>query len=101
MSAAELTALEAQYAFDRRHIGPSEAEISEMLRVVGAGSLTELAARTVPAAILEADLSALPPAVSEAEAIAELRALAEQNRADIKSLIGLGYHGTLTPPVIL
>ena len=101
MSAAELTALEAHYAFDRRHIGPSEAEIAEMLKVVGAGSLKELAARTVPAAILEADLSALPPAVSEAEAIAELRALAEQNSADVKSLIGLGYHGTLTPPVIL
>jgi glycine dehydrogenase len=101
MSTAELSALEAHYAFDRRHIGPSEAEIAEMLKVVGAGSLEELAARTVPAAILEADLSALPPAVSEAEAIAELRALAEQNSADVKSLIGLGYHGTLTPPVIL
>ena len=36
MSAAELSALEAHYAFDRRHIGPSEAEISDMLRVVGA-----------------------------------------------------------------
>ena len=45
--------------------------------------------------------TALPPAVSEAEAIGELRALAEQNGADVKSLIGLGYHGTLTPPVIL
>ena len=50
MSAAELSALEAHYAFDRRHIGPSEAEIAEMLKLVGAKSLTELAARTVPAA---------------------------------------------------
>ena len=65
MSAAqELGALEAHYAFDRRHIGPSEAEISDMLRVVGARSLAELAARTVPAAILEANLSALPPGFS-------------------------------------
>ena len=72
MSAAELIALEAHYAFDRRHIGPSEAEIAEMLKAVGARSLEELAARTVPAAILEADLSTLPPAVSEAEAIADL-----------------------------
>ena len=42
MSTAELIALEAHYAFDRRHIGPSEAEIAEMLKVVGAPSLEEL-----------------------------------------------------------
>ncbi|MBX9697849.1 MAG: glycine dehydrogenase (aminomethyl-transferring), partial [Acetobacteraceae bacterium] len=97
----ELTALEDQGEFGRRHIGPSEAEIAAMLRVVGAGSLEELAARTVPAAILgAADLSALPPPATEAEAIAELRALAGENRV-MTSLIGLGYHGTHTPPVIL
>ena len=97
----EIRALEAGDAFAPRHIGPSEAEIAEMLKVVGATSLEDLSAKTVPAAIRGMDLSALPPAATEQEVIAELRALAGQNRADIKSLIGMGYHGTHTPPVIL
>ena len=79
---------------------PTADEIAAMLRVVGAASLEDLAARTVPAAIAGADLSALPPPATEAEAIAELRALSERN-ARVKSLIGLGYHGTHVPPVIL
>ena len=95
-----LTALEDHGEFIRRHIAPSEAEITAMLREVGVASLDALVARTVPAAIRESDLAALPAAVNEAEAIAELRALSEQNR-QVKSLIGLGYHGTHTPPVIL
>ena len=96
----ELAALEDHGAFAARHIGPSEAEIAEMLRVVGAASLEDLAARTVPGAIRGADLSALPPPASEAAVIEELRGLASRNRV-LKSLIGLGYHGTHTPPVIL
>ncbi|NKC32266.1 aminomethyl-transferring glycine dehydrogenase [Falsiroseomonas selenitidurans] len=98
---AELTALEDKGEFARRHIGPSEAEIAAMLGAVGAESLEALAARTVPAGIRSTAPLPLPPAATEAEAIAELRALAAKNRADIKSLIGMGYHGTLTPPVIL
>ena len=90
-----LTALEDHGEFIRRHIAPSEAEIAAMLREVGAPSLDALVARTVPAAIREADLAALPAPVNEAAAIADLRALSEQNR-QIKSLIGLGYHGTHT-----
>ncbi|MES2710773.1 MAG: glycine dehydrogenase (aminomethyl-transferring), partial [Pseudomonadota bacterium] len=97
----QLTLLEDRQEFSRRHIGPSEAEIEAMLKVVGATSLSDLAARTVPAAIMGMDLAVLPPPLTEAEAIAELRGLAAQNRADIKSLIGQGYHGTHTPPVIL
>ncbi|WP_052214093.1 aminomethyl-transferring glycine dehydrogenase [Belnapia sp. F-4-1] len=97
---AELAALEEGTEFARRHIGPGPDDITEMLGVVGAASLEEMAARTVPAAIAGADLSALPPPATEAEAIAELRALSERN-SRVKSLIGLGYHGTHTPPVIL
>ncbi|MCO6414729.1 aminomethyl-transferring glycine dehydrogenase [Siccirubricoccus sp. KC 17139] len=97
----ELEALEDRGEFARRHIGPGEAEIADMLKLVGAESLEALAGRTVPAAIAGADLSLLPPPATEAEALAELRALAAQNRSDIKSLIGLGYYGTHTPPVIL
>jgi glycine dehydrogenase len=96
----DLAALEGP-GFAARHIGPSEAEIAEMLAGLGAASLSEFAASAVPAAIRGADLSALPPAVSEAAAIAELRAIAARNRSDIRSLIGMGYHGTHTPPVIL
>jgi len=98
---AELTALEERDEFVRRHVAPSEAEIAAMLREVGAASLEELAAKTVPAAIRETFRAALPEAVPEAAAIAELRGLARRNRSDIRSLIGLGYHGTVTPPVIL
>ena len=96
-----LTALEERDEFVRRHIGPGEAEIAEMLQVVGAESLAALAERTVPAAIRGMRLDMLPPPVAEAAALAELSGLAAQNRADIKSLIGMGYHGTHTPPVIL
>ncbi|MCU0887154.1 MAG: aminomethyl-transferring glycine dehydrogenase, partial [Rubritepida sp.] len=97
---AELAALEDQGEFIRRHIGPSEAEIAEMLAAVGCRDLEQLVARTVPAAIRGVDFSALPAPVNEAAAIAELRALSERNIRK-RSLIGMGYHGTHTPPVIL
>jgi glycine dehydrogenase len=97
---AELDRLEAADSFVGRHIGPSDAEIGAMLRVVGAASLDEVAAKTVPQAIRTNRALNLPAAVDEAAAIAELRALADKNVVK-KSLIGLGYHGTHTPPVIL
>jgi glycine dehydrogenase len=97
----DLDALEDHAEFARRHIGPSAADIAVMLKEVGAESLDALTAQTVPAAIRETFRATLPEPANEAEAIAELRAMAARNRADIKSLIGLGYHGTLTPPVVL
>jgi len=97
---AELAGLEAADAFVARHIGPSEAEISAMLHVLGAASLEEVAAMTVPQAIRTNRPMNLPEAVDEAAAIDELRALAAKNLVK-KSLIGMGYHGTHTPPVIL
>ncbi|WP_137178851.1 aminomethyl-transferring glycine dehydrogenase [Roseomonas sp. AR75] len=97
----ELAALEDHGAFIRRHVAPSEAEIAAMLQAIGVASLDDLAAQTVPGDIRAGFAAALPEPATEAEAIAELRALAARNRADIKSLIGLGYHGTITPPVIL
>ncbi|PWS39138.1 glycine dehydrogenase (aminomethyl-transferring) [Falsiroseomonas bella] len=98
---SDLAALEDHGEFIRRHVAPSEADIAAMLREVGAASLEDLAAKTVPSAIRATFPAALPEPATEAEAIGELRALAARNRADIKSLIGLGYHGTLTPPVVL
>ena len=71
-----------------------------MLEVVGAGSLDELIERTTPAAIRTERPLALPPAISEDQALAALRALAGRNRV-LTSMIGMGYYGTLTPSVIL
>ena len=71
-----------------------------MLAAVDAPSLEALAARTVPGSIQSDAPLPLPPAIDEAAAIAELRALAAANDTK-RSLIGQGYHGTHTPPVIL
>jgi glycine dehydrogenase len=85
--------------FADRHIGPSDAEQAAMLAVLGYDSLDALVSDAVPAAIrLDGDLD-LPPAASEAEAAAELAALAARNRL-LTPMLGLGYHGTITPPVI-
>ena len=97
---AELSALEAADGFVARHIGPSEAEIAAMLHALDVASLEDLAAKTVPGTIRSNQAMDLPPAIDEAAVIAELRALAARNMV-VKSLIGLGYHGTVTPPVIL
>ncbi|HUD60973.1 MAG TPA: aminomethyl-transferring glycine dehydrogenase, partial [Acetobacteraceae bacterium] len=97
---AELAALEAVDGFVSRHIGPSETDIAAMLHAVGAATLDDLAAKTVPPAIRTNQALDLPPPIDEAGVIAELRGLAAKNVLT-KSLIGMGYHGTHTPPVIL
>ncbi len=97
---AELAELEAADGFVARHIGPSEVDVAAMLRVVGTASLPDLAAKTVPEAIRSNRALNLPPPVDEAAVIAELRELAAKNLLK-KSLIGMGYHGTHTPPVIV
>ncbi len=71
-----------------------------MLHAIGAATLDDVAGKTIPAAIRSNAALDLPPPIDEAATIAELRALAAQN-ATTKSLIGMGYHGTVTPPVIL
>jgi glycine dehydrogenase len=96
----DLQALEAADEFIGRHIGPQGDDIDHMLGVVGAASLDELISQTVPASIRVDEPLDLPAAVGEAEVIARLRDLAARNRV-MHSLIGLGYHGTATPPVVL
>jgi glycine dehydrogenase len=98
---AELAALARHDGFVARHIGPDAAEQQAMLAVLGLDSLDALTARAVPPGIRIAAPEGLPEAKDEAAVLAELAALAARNRADIKSLIGTGYHGTHTPPVIL
>jgi glycine dehydrogenase len=95
-----LAELEAADQFVSRHIGPSGADIAAMLRVIGRASLDDAAAAAVPESIRSNQAMNLPPPVDEAAAIAELRGLADRNVLK-KSLIGMGYHGTVTPPVIL
>ncbi len=97
---AELAALEAADGFVARHIGPSEPEIEAMLREVGVATLAELADRAVPAAIRLTRALDLPSPIDEGSVLAELAGLAERNVRKT-SLIGMGYHGTHTPPVIL
>jgi glycine dehydrogenase len=95
-----LAELEATDQFVARHIGPNDADIAAMLRLIGRASLDDTAAAAVPESIRSNQALNLPPPVDEAAVIAELRALASRNVLK-KSLIGMGYHGTVTPPVIL
>src|SRR5262245_7936104 len=99
--ADDLAALEQNDSFVSRHVAPSAADQAAMLAALGLGSLEELTAKAVPAAIRTREPLDLPPARPEAAVLSELAQLAALNRADVRSLIGLGYHGTYTPPVIL
>ena len=95
------------FTFAARHIGPDADAIATMLATIGVGSLDELADKALPAGILDSltadqvapGLDELPPAATEDEALAELRALADTNTVAV-SMIGQGYFDTLTPPVL-
>jgi glycine dehydrogenase len=84
---------------NRRHIGPSPEEMAEMLKVVGAPSLDALIDETVPGAIRAARPLDWGKALSEQEAHVHILGTARKNRV-LTSLIGQGYHGTVTPPAI-
>ena len=92
--------LAAPADFVTRHIGLAPADEAAMLAAIGAASFDALLDEIVPEGIRRRDSMRLPPAVSEAAALAELRAVAARN-AVFKSFIGQGYHGTRTPTVIL
>lgn len=97
---SSLRQLEHHDAFVERHIGPNEAEIARMLGVVGHASLDALTDAIVPGSIKSVAPLALPAALSEVEAIAKIRAIADRNQV-FRSFIGQGYYGTHTPNVIL
>ncbi len=92
--------LEQHDAFIHRHIGPDDSEIARMLRVVGFDSLDALVDAIVPAGIRQKNPLALPPAITETEALAKIRAIADKNEV-FRTFIGQGYYGTHTPLVIL
>ena len=97
---ASLRDLEHHSAFVERHIGPNDEEIARMLRVVGHDSLDAMTDAIVPGKIKSANALALPEAITEEEALAKIRVIADQNQV-FRSFIGQGYYGTHTPNVIL
>src|ERR1700692_3287354 len=90
---------EAATSFARRHIGPSPRDVAAMLETVGAKSLGELMAQTLPSPIRQKAPLDLGPPLSETEALAHMKQLASQNQV-FTSLIGQGYSGTILPAVI-
>jgi glycine dehydrogenase len=87
-------------AFERRHIGPRDADITDMLRIVGASSLEALVDEVVPPAIRTDHPLNLAPGLPEHDYLQAVAAIAGKNRV-FRSFIGLGYSDTITPPVIL
>ncbi|WP_140723060.1 aminomethyl-transferring glycine dehydrogenase [Pseudomonas sp. Hp2] len=100
MSKPSLRDLEHHDAFVSRHIGPNDTEIAQMLRVVGHDSLDTLTDAIVPGRIKSPAPLALPESMTEEEALAKIRAIANRNTV-FRSFIGQGYYGTHTPKVIL
>jgi len=99
-AAETLSALERTDAFAARHIGPSPEDQAAMLAALGHPSRAALMDAIVPAAIRRKAPLALAGAMTEAQALARLKAIAAKNRL-LKSFIGQGYYGTHTPGVIL
>ncbi len=101
MSHSTLPELENPGEFIARHIGPSPAEEAHMLSVIGEASRQALIDSILPPDIARRAPMDLPPACTEAEALAELKAMASRNRHQMKSFIGQGYYGCHLPGVIL
>src|SRR5438067_13484561 len=95
-----LAELEQHRGFVDRHIGTSDADQAEMLKVLGLASRAALIDAVVPPPIRSTKPLELPAAKGEEEALDLLKAMARRNRV-VKSYIGQGYYGTVTPPVIL
>ncbi len=95
-----LSVLENHSEFIARHIGPNSSEQQAMLAEIGAKTLDELVAQTIPDNIRLNRALDLPAPVTEAEALAQLKAIASKNIIQ-NSFIGMGYYPTLTPTVIL
>ena len=92
--------LEMRGDFVRRHIGPGEPQIAEMLAALGLESLDALVEKTVPSSICSDEPLDLTPAGSERETLSTLRRMSERNKVFI-SMIGMSYYGTTLPGVIL
>ncbi|MBT5666238.1 MAG: glycine dehydrogenase (aminomethyl-transferring), partial [Rhodospirillaceae bacterium] len=99
-AAISLDQLEQTDDFVGRHIGPRDADIAEMLSVTGFDSLEELIDGAAPDSIRSETALNLPDSRTEADVLSEVRAFASRNEV-LRSVIGMGYYDTITPPVIL
>jgi glycine dehydrogenase len=99
-SAAPLSELENHAEFQARHIGPWEQDEQHMLSVIGAASRRALIEAIVPKSIARTNAMKLPAPITEAAALAEMKAVASKNKL-MKNFIGQGYYGCHTPGVIL
>jgi glycine dehydrogenase len=97
---APLAELQNNDEFVGRHIGPNANEVARMLETIGAPSIQALIEQTVPASILRTEALDLPAAASEQQALREIASFAKRNKV-FKTYIGMGYHDTYTPNVIL
>ncbi|SVE19812.1 uncharacterized protein METZ01_LOCUS472666, partial [marine metagenome] len=95
-----LQELKHKNEFIRRHIGPRESQINEMLAALGLRSLDELIMKTVPQDIISGETLDIKGQKNERETLSYLRSMAERNKVFI-SMIGMGYYGTTLPSVIL
>lgn len=96
----ELTTYEAYDFANRRHIGPSPAEIDRMLKVIGYATLDDLIGDAVPASIRQKEPLDFGPPMSERDVLFHMKKVAAKNKV-LTSLIGQGYYGTTTPAPIL
>ncbi len=99
-TATPLSELENHAEFQARHIGPWEKDEQYMLSVIGAASRRALIEAIVPKSIARTNAMKLPPPITEAAALAEMRAIANKNKL-MKNFIGQGYYSCHTPGVIL
>jgi glycine dehydrogenase len=100
MKRMSLKQLEPGANFIRRHIGPSDSDIAEMLTTLGTSSLDEFFDRAVPRKLRSHRPLELPAPKAERSALSYLREMADRNEV-YTSMIGMGYYGTITPKVIL
>jgi glycine dehydrogenase len=85
--------------FVHRHIGPTDADVRDMLATLGAASVSEIIEQTIPHSIRFNRSMGIGPGSTEFELLQRLRQIAEKN-AVVRSCIGMGYYDTITPPVI-
>ena len=100
ISNAPMFELEHNDAFIGRHIGPDAKQTAAMLAELGVESVAELIKKTVPAGIRKKDDLNLDMAISEHQALAELKVIADKNQI-FKTYLGMGYHDTIVPNVVL
>lgn len=86
--------------FENRHIGPSESEVTEMLKAIGVESLDQLIDQTIPESIRLKEEMKLDAPLSEYRFLEKLKKISKKNKV-FKSYIGMGYYNTMTPAVIL